>query len=340
MHNKILLFGNIVGYSVRLTRRQAIFVRSIMERVSIKHHLEYSLLRLLVALVRNLPRRPALALGRFAGRCAPFFLRQRLQLARDNMRLALPELSAAEVNQLALRNFEHMGLTAVDAVRLDLLDPARMDALFDLTGTEHLREAMDLGRGVILLTAHLGFWEAGSYVFPALGVRLDTIAKPLKNPLSEQYFQGIRRHYGAEVLNSRKGARRIFKSLQAGRAVGVLLDQHISPPGSVAVDFFGRKAFTTTAITSMAMKHRIPIVPTFCLRRPDNRYRAWIEPMVLLEGAGDDAVAANTQQLTSIIEDAIRQDPAQWFWVHRRWRDRKTKRRRRKRAAVATTTKD
>lgn len=294
-----------------------------MERVSLKHHIEYSLMRLSVALIRALPRSWALALGRFAGRVAPLFLRWRMRLAQDNMRLALPELSEAEVAALARRSFEHMGLTAVETVRLDLLGPEQVDELFDLQGVEHLREAMALNRGVILLTAHLGFWEAGGFVFPALGFKLDTIAKPLKNPLSEQYFQSLRRHFGAEVLNSRKGARRILKSLQAGRAVGLLLDQHISPPGSIAVDFFGRQAFTTTAITSMAMKHQIPIVPTFCLRQADNRYRAWLEPMVLLENGDDETVAAHTQHLTRIIENAIRQDPAQWFWVHRRWREKK-----------------
>jgi KDO2-lipid IV(A) lauroyltransferase len=113
--------------------------------------------------------------------------------------------------------------------------------------------------------------------------------------------------------------------LQSGRAIGLLLDQHISPPGSVQVDFFGRKAYVTTAITNMAMKYRIPIVPTFCLRRPDNRFDLWIEPLLLLEGEGETALTENTQYLTRIIEQAIRRDPGQWFWMHKRWRKTRIK---------------
>lgn len=297
-----------------------------MVRISIKHQIEYITLRCGAALLRALPRALALRCGAFAGRVASKLLKKRVRQLQENVRQALPELDEEQISQLVRRNFEQMGISAVESVRLDLFDPAKIHEMFELEGIEHLQQALDLERGVILLTAHLGFWEAGSFVFPVLGFPLDNVAKPLKNPLSEAYFQKLRRHFGADIINSRKGARRILKSLQAGRVVGLLLDQHISPPGSIPVDFFGRKAFTTTTIASMAMKHQIPVVATFCLRQPDNSYRGWVEPMLLLEGRGDEAIAANTQLLTGIIEKAIRRDPAQWFWVHRRWRDKKVKR--------------
>ncbi len=296
-----------------------------MARNFFKHHIEYIALRSCAAVLRALPRELALRCGAVAGRVASKLLKKRVRLLRDNVSQAFPELDEEQVSELERRNFEQMGISAVESIRLDLFDPAQIHEVFELEGIEHLREAQALGRGVILMTAHLGFWEAGSYVFPALGFPLDIVTKPLKNPLSEAYFLKLRRHFGAESINSRKGARRILKSLKAGRVVGLLLDQHISPPGSIPVDFFGRKAFATTTIASMAMKNQIPVVATFCLRQPDNRYRGWVEPMLLLEGNDDNAVAANTQLLTGIIESAIRRDPAQWFWLHRRWRDKRIK---------------
>ena len=71
------------------------------------------------------------------------------------------------------------------------------------------------------------------------------------------------------------------------------------------------------------MKYQIPIVPVFCLRQEDDRYRTWAEPMLLLEGQGSEAVAANTQLLTDKIEAAVRKDVSQWFWMHKRWRVKK-----------------
>lgn len=293
-----------------------------MARISLKYRVEYVVLVTLAVLVRALPRRAAIGLGRTLGRWSKAFLPGRYRLAKDNMSRALPELSAVQIEENLRKNFEHIGISGVEMLRLDMFKPGSRDLekFFSLGDLSPVLEALKLNRGVIILTGHLGFWEVGQFLFPELGIPFDVVAKPLKNPLTDRYFNCLRKTYGVEVLESRKGARRIIKSLQQQHAVGILLDQHISPPGSVAVDFFGRKAYTTTAITSLAMKYQVPVVPVFCLRQPDDRYRVWAEPMLLLDNTGDDAVAANTQLLTDQIEAAIRKDVSQWFWMHKRWR--------------------
>lgn len=296
-----------------------------MAPIRLKHRLEYLVLLLVAVCVRSLPRSTALAFGRVVGRWSMRLLPGRYRLARDNMSRALPELSPDEIKQQLRKSFEHVGISGVEMLRLDLFRPGSDDIkrYFAIEDLGPLNEALKLERGVLLLTAHLGFWEIGNFVLPEQGVPFDVVAKPLKNPLSDRYFNRLRTAYGVQILASRKGARRILKSLRNQRVVGILLDQHISPPGSVVTEFFGRQAYTTTAIASLAMKHQIPVVPMFCLRQADNRYRIWTEPMLLLEGQGSAAVAANTQRLTDIIETAIRQDVSQWFWMHKRWRVRK-----------------
>ncbi|NOY12722.1 MAG: lysophospholipid acyltransferase family protein [Deltaproteobacteria bacterium] len=292
-----------------------------MAKISLKHKLEYYFLRVLAALIRRLPREQALVLGGRLGLLAGMLLPKRRRLAEENLQRAFPEWSRRKVATLAWANFQHVGTSSADMLRIDLFDTRRGDLqrYFDLD-LDEMRKAHDLGRGVIMLSGHFGFWEVGSFPLQQQGYRVDLVAKPMKNPLVDSYFEKMRKTYGHEVLNSRKGARRIVKALQQGDLVAVLLDQHISPPGSIPVDFFGRKAYTTTAITRLAMKYRIPLVPTFCQRLPDHRYKLWTEPMLLLEGEGEQAVAENTQLLTKIIEKTIRKDPRQWFWMHKRWR--------------------
>jgi KDO2-lipid IV(A) lauroyltransferase len=300
-----------------------------MVAVSLKHRLEYLLLKGAAVVVRCLPRSCALSLGRLLGRLALKLLPERRRLTRDNMERALPELDVAELDQLVRKNFEQVGASAMEMLRLDLFRSGGEDLAryFDIEGEEHLRQAADMGRGVLMLTAHLGFWEAGFFVAPELGYPTSAVAKPMKNPLVDAYFTSLRETFGGEVLNSKKGARRILNSLKQGKAVAILLDQHISPPGSIETEFFGRKAYTTTAITNLAMKYGVPVVPMFNLRESDDRYRLWIEKPLLLEGEGEQAVAENTQLLTMIIENAIRRDVSQWFWMHRRWRVKRKRKR-------------
>ncbi|MDX2495889.1 MAG: lysophospholipid acyltransferase family protein [Desulfuromusa sp.] len=300
-----------------------------MTSVSIKHRAEYFVLRVIAVIVRCLSRKRALAFGRIVGFLAMKVLPGRYRLAKENMRLALPELNAAEIEENVRKNFEHLGVCGVEMLRLDMLKVGSDDIqrYFDFENTHIIREALALNKGVILLTGHLGFWEAGHFIMSELGIPCAAVAKPLKNPFSDRYFEGLRTFFGTKILNSRKGARRILKSLRENRAVVVLLDQHISPPGSVVTEFFGRKAYTTTAIANMAMKHQIPIVPVFFLRQSDDRYKVWAEPMLTLSGEGEQAVAENTQVLTNIIEAAVRKDISQWFWMHKRWRVKKVAKR-------------
>lgn len=291
--------------------------------VSIKHYAEYFALRVVAVIIRLLPRKTALNLGRGLGRLSIKFLPGRYRLAKENMSRALPELGSEEIETNVQKNFEHIGICGVEMLRLDMLKVGSDDIhrYFDLENTHFLREALALNKGVLLLTAHLGFWEAGHFVMSELDIPCSAVAKPLKNPLTDRYFEAIRTFFGTEILNSRKGARRILKSLREKRAVVVLLDQHISPPGSVATDFFGRKAYTTTSIANIAMKYQVPIVPVFFLRQADGRYKVWVEPMLTLPDDGEEAaVEKNTQLLTNIIEAAIRRDVTQWFWMHKRWR--------------------
>jgi len=289
-----------------------------MALIPIKYYFEYYALRGVAALVRSLPRRKALAFGRAFGRLGMKVLPGRYHLAKRNIELALPELDPSEVEAVVAKNFESIGVGGVEMLCLDMFDHEDFEQYFDAEGIDHLHEAVALNRGVILLTGHLGFWEAGHFVMSELGIPTAAVAKPLKNPLSEKYFAAVRESFGTEMINSRRGARHILKALQKNRAVVILLDQHISPPGSIPTTFFGRQAYTTTAITTLAMKHQVPIVPMFCLREKDDRYKVWAEPMVILEK--DHSVAENTQQLTTIIETAVRKDVNQWFWVHKRWR--------------------
>ncbi len=288
-----------------------------------RNWLEYLPFILVARLVRALPRRTALNLGRRLGLLSRWLMPRRRQLARDNLALAFPEKPDTERDAMLVEMFGHLGVGFAEMLRLDLLHSAgdiKRDC--DLQGEEHLRKALAEGRGCILLTGHVGFWEAGNFIFSALGYPIGVVAKPMRNPLIDSYFLRMRETAGGYIINSRKGARRILKALQQNHLVGVLLDQHAGRQQGVQVPFFGRPAWTTPIIAEIAMKYRVPVVPAFAWWLPDHRYNLRIYPLFHLEGeATPERITENTALLTRHIEEAVRRDPAQWFWVHRRWRE-------------------
>ncbi len=294
--------------------------------MKLSYRLEYLALRAIAALVRCLPRTTALALGRNLGRFGRLVQPRRVAIASDNLQQAFPEMSETERDAIIHQMFGHLGASFVDMLRLDLYDGLDdLEKYFTIEGLEHLQEVINLGRGGIMLSGHVGFWEAGAYFVPLLGTKAGFVAKPMRNPLVGAYFEKMRTSSGCYLINSRKGARRIVKTLQQNHLVGLLMDQHVRPKDAVLVPFFGRPAYTTPIITQIAMKLQTPILPSFVYRTEDNRYTVRFEPMFTLD-AGDmseEQIVRNTALLTEKIEQGIRRDISQWFWLHRRWRDKK-----------------
>ncbi|MCM2265261.1 MAG: lysophospholipid acyltransferase family protein [Desulfuromonadales bacterium] len=289
-----------------------------------RNWLEYIPFIMIAKLVRALPRRTALALGRRLGTLGRHLQPRLNRRARENLRHAFPEKPDAEIETILRRMFRYLGMGFIEMLRLDLAkEVTDLERDCTVIGADHLRTALADGHGCILLTGHVGFWEAGNFIFSKLGYPLGVVAKPMRNPLTDRYFLRMRETAGGYIISSRQGARRILKALQQNHFVGILLDQHIGRRHhGVSVPFFGRPAWTTPIIAEIAMKYRVPIIPAFAWWEDGDRYRVEISPPFRLEGEySPEAVVANTALLTRIIEDAVRRDPAQWFWVHRRWRD-------------------
>lgn len=284
--------------------------------------LEYIPFICIATLVRALPRSMALNLGSLLGQFAQRIQSRRVSIARDNLQKAFPEMSAEVISTTINDMFKHLGISFIDMLRVDKYNGQEdLDRYFEIENEENLKEALSLGRGCIILTGHLGFWEAGAFLLPQLGFETDVVAKPMRNPLVDAYFSRQRKANGNQIINSRKGARGILRSLKQNRAVCVLLDQHLKGTGSIVAPFFGRPAHTTTIVTQMAIRHRIPIVAAYSYRQPDNTYRCHVEKMILLEGELDEEnILASTTLLNQQLETAIRKEISQWFWLHRRWR--------------------
>lgn len=288
------------------------------------NYLEYAIFLLLNLVTKAVPRRLALKLGAAIGGCTPYLMPKRRETAYNNLQRAFPEKTEAEISSIMKQMFRHLGKSAIEMLLVDTFNAYRdLERFFEFHGLEHLRQAYDLDRGVLIVSGHIGFWEVGTFFLGALGYPADFVAKRMRNPYIGRHFEKLREAGGGRVIDARQGARKIVRSLAEKRVVCVLLDQHTSPKTSVKVDFFGRPVYTTPIITQIARKYDVPIVPMFSYRTEDDRYQIYCEPPIRFANDHDpESIVEQTALLTARIEAAVRKAPHQWFWVHRRWRDK------------------
>ncbi len=192
-------------------------------------------------------------------------------------------------------------------------------------GLEHYLSAYHEGRGVLILTAHLGAWELSSFYHSLMGHPMSIVIRRLDNPLVDNFVNRIRCLHGNRVLHKDDFARGLLASMRRGETVGILMDTNMTPPQGVFVDFFGHPACTGSGLARLAMKTGACVLPGFLLWEAETgQYVLRFGAPIPLECTGnfEADVVANTAVFTKVIEDYVRQYPDQWLWVHRRWKTR------------------
>jgi KDO2-lipid IV(A) lauroyltransferase len=197
-----------------------------------------------------------------------------------------------------------------------------MLARVDVDGEERSRLAYAQGRGVLFVTGHFGFWELQALVHAARVEPIAVLARALDNPRLNQLLEEIRTRTGNSVIYRRGTIRRVMRTLEAGKGVAVLIDQHIMSRDAIYVDFFSRPAATTSAVAALALRTGAPVVPVFALPAPHGRFRLICEhPVTPPRTDAPDAIREFTQRCTDVLEMYVRRNPELWLWMHRRWRD-------------------
>lgn len=271
---------------------------------------------------RLLPLRAADALGRGLGLLYRLLDARRRRLVAANLALAFPEKAAAEVEALEREVFAHFGAIAADLVRSEAAPLGELLARVEVEGLEHARAAAATGRGVFFATPHIGNWEWANLVTGANGIPVTIVARPLDNPLLDARLTALRERSGGHVVSKRDAARTILKTLRGGGVVGILGDQRARPPDAVRVPFFGRPAWTTTAIARFADRAGALVLPVVCLRTGPGRYRLVYSEAIDVASLPPEERATGplTARLTALIEGQVRAAPGQWLWLHDRWK--------------------
>jgi KDO2-lipid IV(A) lauroyltransferase len=253
------------------------------------------------------------------------FLGRLRRVGQRNLSLAFPEMPPAERDLILRLEYRNLGWLLAEFCQMSNYTPAFASRFIRYEGLEHYLAARDRGKGVLVLTGHLGAWELSSFYHSLAGYPMGMVIRRLDNPLVDALVNRIRCQHGNRILHKDDFARGLISAMRSGDTVGILMDTNMTPPQGLFAPFFGVPACTASGLARVALKTGAAVVPGFLLwEESERQYVLRFSPELALASTGDSEAdtADNTARFNTVLEDAIRQYPSQWLWMHRRWKTR------------------
>jgi KDO2-lipid IV(A) lauroyltransferase len=282
---------------------------------------QYRGFRLLQWVMERLPRGLAYALAVLVARFAFLFARTARQRLEANLRRVLPDASPADLRQLTWLNFRNHSKAYADLMRLPRARVESLRPLLALHGMEYLESARAKGKGVLVVSAHMGSWEEVAAIWSATIGPVSLFAEELEPIELYEWYRRTRARLGISVLPvTRPGLREVLRALQAGEMVVTAIDRDVIGTG-IEMDFFGRPARIPTGPASIALRRGTPLLPVYVYRLPDDTYRAEGTPPIFPANTGDREadVRRVTAEVLRRLEVFIRAHPDQWHMPHDIW---------------------
>jgi Kdo2-lipid IVA lauroyltransferase/acyltransferase len=295
------------------------------DKVSVRETVEFATVWLFVHALRLLPRKVARAVGARIGAIAFHILGRLRRVGIRNLELAFPEMTAADREAILRSEYRNLGFLLAEFCKMSGYTPEAASRFIRYEGLENYLAARDRGKGVLVLTGHLGAWELSSFYHSLMGMPMGMVIRRLDNPLVDAFVNRIRCLHGNRVIHKDDFARGLIASMRAGETVGILMDTNMTPPQGVFVPFFGVLACTASGMARIAARTGAAVVPGFLLwEQSEQKYVLHFgkELDVIRTGDPEEDALANTASFTAAIEKYIRRYPEQWLWLHRRWKTR------------------
>ncbi|HZZ42691.1 MAG TPA: lysophospholipid acyltransferase family protein [Tepidisphaeraceae bacterium] len=295
-------------------------------RIAVLDYAQYVALRVVAMLFLCFPVNTNLRTAKLLGSLLYKFDRKHRERALANLRRSFPEKPEGELRVIAERSMQELFMLFVEVLFTTRL--IRIDTYADYVELEHFEPVLELllkqERGLLMLTAHYGNFEILGYTLATLGFATSSIARPLDNQYISDWLFGVREKMGQEIITKKGATEAVVDVLDQKGAVGIVADQNAGSKG-VFVDFFGRKASTYKSIGLVAMQYEVPIVIGYARRMNDQfKFHVGAQDIIYPKDWANEANPLHyiTQRYNKAIEDFIRADPGQYWWVHRRWKTR------------------
>jgi len=289
----------------------------------------YFLIVVLKIVIYPLPRPFALWIGRIFGFLCFITLRRERKRTLKHLRMVSYKLHLSgeaqyrdkDIKRIACRVFINLGMNAVELLQMPRLRPENLDRHFKITGRENLDNALSRGKGVIMLTSHLGNWEYMGAYFALKGYKGSVIARRIYYKPYDMFLRKLRSSAGVLSIDRNSSVRRMIKILKGNGILGILPDQDTNKVSGIFIKFLGFSAYTPTGPVALAKSTEAAIVPSFIVRK-NGYHHIYVEEPIRIVDTGNKAetLRINTEQWSGVVEKYVCKYPEQWVWMHRRWR--------------------
>ncbi len=192
-----------------------------------------------------------------------------------------------------------------------------------VNGLDHLKDAHVKGKGVLILSAHMGNWEIGALLAPISGLPISIVYRKIKSEPIDRIVRQNRERLGMSLYPLHNALEGVNKTLKNGNIVGLLMDQNTGLNRGVFVDFFNMKACANPGLAKLALQSGAPVIPVYCYREHSKFIiEIQAELPIIRSGNIEQDILLNTQIQNTAIEKIVKQHPDQWFWIHKRWKTR------------------
>ena len=291
----------------------------------LKIHVGYLLFRFSTFWVNCLPVESLASWGGKLGLLGFHLLRGWRRVAFENLNLAFgKEKNKEEIHWICRELFKNIARDMLETQRCPDFKDSYFRNLVKLEGEEHLKDALNQGKGVIGLSAHLGNFHLMGARFARGGYPTSYITRDPENPKIAKAINSLKDAVGLETINDEPRmacVSKCFKALKENRILLLQIDQN-APVTEVWVDFFGYLVPTFKGPLLFSMRTGAPILPIFMRRNSKNLHQITIHPPFTLNitGNAEQDNTSNTARLMKLTEAAIREYPEQWLWIYRRFK--------------------
>ncbi len=285
--------------------------------------MSYLLYRIGIFVSLALPPKVSYRLADILGSLYYLLAKRDRRVVAGNIKVVLNQTdNSPELRRMSRLVFVNFARYLIEFFRASKIDLEYVEKNVTIQGRESLDKALKLGRGVLLLSAHLGNWELGAMVLSMLGYRVNVVAWTHKNRLVNNFFVQQRQGKGVGVIPLGTGIRRVFCALKNNESVAVLGDiDYTDPETGIAVKLFGRDTVMPKGPAALSLKTACPIVPVFMLRERGNKFKfVFKEPLIYKATKSKECdLISLTEKVAQAIESYIGLYPEQWFMLTARW---------------------
>jgi Kdo2-lipid IVA lauroyltransferase/acyltransferase len=278
-----------------------------------KHRAEALGATLLFKLLGALPIDTASAIGSVLGRIiGPRMRAQRI--ARHNLTMAFPEWSAQQREACLNAMWDNLGRTAAEMAHLP------NDKFIERLHLAQPEYTTPQDKTALFFSGHIGNWELLPSIAFKQGMPLTIIYREANNPIVDKLIAKLRAFRCKDMFpKGRSGAVKMARTIRNHGHIAMLVDQKMND--GIPVPFFGRDAMTAPAIAELALRYDLPLIPTRIIRKQGVHFEGMLYPPLTITRTDDQQadILAIMTQINAILEQWIREDPSQWFWVHKRW---------------------